>query len=569
MHVTIAPIAPTILKTAGVGNGWAEDGERGWVEGFGEEGDSDDGLAHAQQQYQNGNGRWVGAQGGSSGGGTYGERGGRDGKGATSVELVYSPPLGSNYSVGIEGEDGDGMENLYLQREGYLSFGDLGPEVAPAQVSLAQSPVPSQIPLGHDEINLGTPSVPLMVRTPPAVDRGGMEEDAYDYFGGPDFGEDFARRRGHSGRKKDAGGEDEGMAVGVGRFTQGGARGVGLGRSNSWSGSWIEREKGKDDREPRSRSRSRSRSRTPSPACIPTSAVAVPVPVPKRTNSFDRATSPQSILLSPPSRGRGSIQEPQPSQSHSRGRSSTRTSSTFSDRERSSHSSPFGSLSPDGSLAGVVGVGGVYANGRIDRERGRERRGMGAATGGERGRGGSGRSSRSSSQSVSPEVDGQNGGATAAATRNENSNSSSGSGSSVSSSASSSLTVVPSANKNQHMEEAPSIDIALPNEQEEEEEQRSRHPTPANSPVISMSATAVKLKPPLTAPSPQLVTTSCYPVSPAGASLSRPNMGRVPIALQGNKAVVGLEGDGTIVGKAVGMVSSAGAYFGFWHGGAV
>jgi len=71
------------------------------------------------------------------------------------------------------------------------------------------------------------------------------------------------------------------------------------------------------------------------------------------------------------------------------GRAPTRTSSTYSNRERSSHSSPLRSLSPDGSVAGlrVLVVMGVYANRRVDGERG-QGRGMSVITAATVGRGG-------------------------------------------------------------------------------------------------------------------------------------------------------------------------------------
>jgi hypothetical protein len=59
--VTIAPIAPTRLKTIGSGNGWPGDGEHGWVEGLGEDGDSDDGISPTDQ-LGSGKSGWAGGQ---------------------------------------------------------------------------------------------------------------------------------------------------------------------------------------------------------------------------------------------------------------------------------------------------------------------------------------------------------------------------------------------------------------------------------------------------------------------------------------------------------------------------
>jgi hypothetical protein len=65
--------------------------------------------------------------------GDAGERGSRDGKGRTLVELVYDPPLGSNYSVRMEEGEGDGGANAYLGRDGYLNIGGVGTEAVPGR----------------------------------------------------------------------------------------------------------------------------------------------------------------------------------------------------------------------------------------------------------------------------------------------------------------------------------------------------------------------------------------------------------------------------------------------------
>jgi hypothetical protein len=201
---------------------------------------------------------------------------------------------------------------------------------------------------------------------------------------------------------------------------------------------------------------------------------------------------------------------------------------------------------PEGSAVGIVGVvGRVYASGRVDREWAweRERRSMGR----ERGRD---RSMQGASQSVSPDAVGQHhsGGIPTVQGEMSKPRSSEPSGStlgSASGSSSSSMTVVVPASQ-RLLPEAPSIPKAM-TEWEEEEEQWTKHPTPANSPVISLSATATKLKPALTMmPSPH-TTTSYYAVSPADASISWPNVSQSPIALQGNKGMGRIEGDGTII----------------------
>ncbi|KAF8159418.1 hypothetical protein B0H34DRAFT_703355, partial [Crassisporium funariophilum] len=127
-HVTIAPIAPTILKTTGA-----------WSEGFGDEGASDDGLAgwvwangvgglerkgKGRSAPYTGTGSMNGG-GTSAGMGGYGSfgmggGGGEEGHGSdgTPVELVYVPPFGSNYSLGT-GE----YEYEYEGAAGYDGYG--------------------------------------------------------------------------------------------------------------------------------------------------------------------------------------------------------------------------------------------------------------------------------------------------------------------------------------------------------------------------------------------------------------------------------------------------------------
>ena len=108
-HVTIAPIAPTLLKTGGA-----------WAEGFGDEGASDDGFAglglgglyNAAYGLGGGSASYTAAMDGAwawnegrarpSRGGS-GEvrsvgRGEEEASEGTPVELVYAPPLGSGYA---------------------------------------------------------------------------------------------------------------------------------------------------------------------------------------------------------------------------------------------------------------------------------------------------------------------------------------------------------------------------------------------------------------------------------------------------------------------------------------
>ncbi len=109
-HVTIAPIAPTLLKTGGA-----------WAEGFGDEGASDDGFAglglgglySAAYGLGGGSGSYTAAmdrawawnegrarpsRGGSGETRSVGGRGEEEASDGTPVELVYAPPHGSGYA---------------------------------------------------------------------------------------------------------------------------------------------------------------------------------------------------------------------------------------------------------------------------------------------------------------------------------------------------------------------------------------------------------------------------------------------------------------------------------------
>ncbi|KAJ8508933.1 hypothetical protein ONZ45_g8860 [Pleurotus djamor] len=304
-----------------------------------------------------------------------------------------------------------------------------------------------------------------LVTTPPAVQVGEPNEsaDPYDYFGGPDLGEDFSTTTTPGGRRwtrkpptsKSTTTSASAASPAIPSSSLSPTSSSSLSSSSAASPP-EEEERGRGRERSRSRSRSnsrshsgsaslsvsrsRSRSRTPSPtfmssanqSCSPSSVSpeqsslspsevkdgsssfssgsgggggGVP---PKRVSSFDVGSRggyhshghgvSSTGMLSPPLRGRSIAN---PAQTESRGRSITRTpSSSFSDRDRSScHSSPIGSLSPEGSSIGLVG-GSVFANGRLDRERESSSRIM-VAERQQRGRPRVGRS-LSSSTSVSP-----------------------------------------------------------------------------------------------------------------------------------------------------------------------
>ena len=558
-RVTIAPIAPTILKTGGYGYGGSE-----WAEGFGDEGGSDDGII---------SGRWWGAGAGEKGKrdslrDSERESGGEDE--GTPVELVYVPPLGSNYSVKRDRpfawksekdmevmedhEDGvgRGVHGVYRRRHHLFSVGVAGDDEGDLDVddvdvaAGGRTPSPRTSPL----------PVPTVVVDPDADDADGhvRGRDAYDYFGGPDLGEDFpARRRNLSGRGRRASEGERGRPA-LSSFMPGPEQ-----------------------------SRSRSKSRTPSPvvnspsdSAVETAAVSgsPPVPTPSAPVAARRSASvsPPSTqtLLSPPLRGRGSSSH-QDLQVHTRGRSSTRTSSSIIDREgardTSGVGSPMGSYSPDG--VGLASVGGACAGGRVEREREKRvwvERERGRDKDREQPRGRD-RTGKILSHSLSPDDP------PAAPT---------------SASAVLARRVPPAVQDTVHVSlinptdatllsslpaSLPALTLAA-DDRKAEESQRSLTPTPSNSPVVSMQsipaaiAATSKLPSakgrslPLTVPAPHPAEPSTsYSISPpreySVASPSSPRSPRSPTSPT--------RSDATIVGKAVDMVSSAGAFLGLWQ----
>lgn len=678
IHVTIAPIAPTMLKTTGA-----------WEEGFGDEGaNSDDGLAIWSERM------WGYSDGKGKRRGSASEEQISDG---TPVELVYVPPFGSNYSLGMGVEEED--EEVYGGEDGYeeeeedddvVTFGRMkfnkdakvendktevdretvlntgfGDYADGGHGAAASLPIPildnpsSRSSLSHRTYMHGPQSSHVSSVPTVVVDQGRRGRtvqhvpDAYDFFSGPDLGEEYTgMRKGLRGYPKGTGGR-----AAIDREAPSTSP-----RSASTALVEGERENRSLPRESRSRSRSRSHSRTPSPAllsstpkpphqpsCSPltleipihaSNALRTPVVAPtqapdleRRSSSLSPSSAPAqtSSLLSPPPRGRSYQDLAQPNRSQSRGRSSTRTPTSASsswDRDRAggpgnSSTSPIGNLSPDMGIVGTIGV--AYAGGRVDREklvgeRERDQRGRGdEPRGNDSGRRGRDRTTGkrlSASVSVSPEPPRSippaeeasspilGNGRTTVAPPMEASFSSTSS----STSTSSSQTVVGDSERRlkeeQHLRRA------------EEEHRRTTHPTPSNSPIFEMlmppvglvptvglppsastasvgsssrssgsgstptaaavsptrtspppphshhvrsssvsstaSSTPTKAKPPplIPSPSPSLPSTSYVsPVSPKTLLIPP----------------VSLEGGSTIVDKAVGMVSSAGAFFGLWH----
>ncbi|KAF9497098.1 hypothetical protein BDN71DRAFT_635544 [Pleurotus eryngii] len=394
IHVTIAPIAPTFLKTSSLGE--EESVEEGYPwSGFGFDNDFGYGcdpfgwgsmhggrVAGGGQGPENGSaGAWLAPGAGGNMKQTQQEDGyiPRAVRAETPVELVYAPRVGNGYNVRYENpeivrrEETNADSAPSPRRRAQFSVGDpddlvedyqsppeLVGRVTVTPASPTHSPSSSVTLSATSRVYTNDNDVP----TPPAIQVGGNGvdgDDPYDYFGGPDLGEDFSSTS--SGRRwtkkpqppqKVAPPEEDER----GRERE---RSRSRSRSNSRSNSAS-----------LSVSRSRSRSRTPSPSLVSANTSSStspgqtldarqsksaspgisPVTLPKRSGSFElRQTSPPA-MLSPPLRGR-SIGGA--GGGESRGRSITRTpSSSFSDRERSScHSSPIGSSSPEGSSIGV------------------------------------------------------------------------------------------------------------------------------------------------------------------------------------------------------------------------
>lgn len=208
-----------------------------------------------------------------------------------------------------------------------------------------------------------------------------------------------------------------------------------------------------------------------------------------------------------------------------------------------------GSYSPDG--IGLVSVGGVYAGGRTDRER--ERRSVDRDRELSRGRDRTGkRLSHGLSPDDPPAASSQVLSRAAHDTPQVN-------------------VVIPA-------DEAPPIPNSAADEGKAEETQRYPTPTPSNSPVVSMQyipaavTCSVAASNTLTSPkgrSPPLTVPAPHPAEPSTSySISPPGTSAIPVSPSPMSPTNITKGEGTIVGKAVEIVSSAGAFLGLWqHGG--
>ena len=506
--ITIAPIAPTILKTKGVGNG---------------SGAEDDDYDYPLTK-TNDAGKWYGT--------------GAD----VPVHLVYVPPIGGDYRM--DGMNIDGSPDVYQHREAYFSVGSDTPNGNHVPSAGPASPADTR---AQGKVFLGVPA---------ATSLADDDDDAYDYFSGPDLGDAFTEHKQHSyANRREMRDDDSSPKEGakVVEYAEGGAASVVGGRSSGKPQVVVDRAKGAlEDGGGRERSRSRSRSRTPSPSelttpsnapSIPPSSAAVAVPGVSSSHNPSHQISPpisssNNPFLIPPdvhsSRGRSAA--PSTENQH-RGRSATRGSS-FSDRERSSSrgtNSPIGSISPEGSAVGIA-IGsayGVYANGR-DRDTGRR--------GNDRMREHLGRQMNGS---LSPD-DGRTSSVGVIDGKRVTS------GGSTTSDSSSSSTVTPTTTRSSPLRVT--IDTRPPTieeEQEDEQLRRSRQPTPASSPVLNMKASL-----PIQVPSPQ-------PSTPSTTIPRRSAQGIVTTPPPTSATRKALD-EGTLVGRAVEI---AGAFLGsIWHG---
>ena len=323
-HVTIAPIAPTLLKTTGVGNHFVVT-----------------------------------------------DLGGRERTAfSPTVNLVYVPSFGNGYALPRKNSGGEGSSNddVYRHKGGRFSSSP-GTSTSTSASSSSRSP-PPPIPAAE--------ALPIpRVSSPPIVESPmGCHDDSYDYFGSTAAAQVLSADLPMNMRQADLGADF------------GGALGVRLGLAvdmpevvvvNDETGAIEERCEGRHHSRSRSysRSRSRSHSRTPSPAEPLSTATesdntrirsttSTPPSLPSDATHLSPSDSYPPRGRTPPgvtSRSRALSNDGHSSIEAGRGRSATRNSS-FSDRDRSSSrtsfvggtGSPLGSVSPTGPRAGPVGT---------------------------------------------------------------------------------------------------------------------------------------------------------------------------------------------------------------------
>lgn len=567
-RVTIAPIAPTTLKTTGVGNDLVAIGEEAFI---------------PQKE----------------------------------LDLVYVPPSNSIYSLPGTPNLG-GTEDVYRHRESYFSVGT--DRSFNASRSADSSPIIPTFTLPREsgrQVSL-TGNLNQFFEQPPSIpfhaEPSDVREEPED-FGVSDSGEDYSTFTPHSRivppHTDDFGGD---------------ALGIHLGRSrersplsaspqivvNEVAGAEEEREEtstGSSDSAPEvtdefripRKPDTRMEADIPLAVSFITHDPAIPVPSPRVSTHAVPSTSPSDpAFLSPTevSRGRspgcspvsgstttGSYSYSTDSRSGSRGRSSTRNSS-FSDRERSGSrssrgtNSPLGSISPTGS---TIAIGASHAQGR-----GRDPRATARVfrRDDERGRDRAGRSICDSlsppsligspSRSVSDDFP-----AYSPVMEKSALPSSSASVSESSASGSSTASIVTVAPQKTESEREPrgrsnlsrAMHIPIPSPIPEEEETRSRQPTPANSPVRALSSPHT---PPHVAPGSPLHVTPppksrpSEPVTSPSEAQALPTSPSVFNSFRGSRSPerIGQEQNqpGTLVSRAAEIVSSARGFLGaIWN----
>ena len=498
IHVTIAPIAPTILKTT-------DSGYDGWAEGFGDEGGSDDGFWGS---------KW----------GSYIDREGwkeRDkvqslDDEATPVELVYVPPpfLG-HYPVGSDEEDFD------IDAEDEIIEEQREDDTLRPSSNFATLRIVDDAPIAESPQSTGNDFPFVSTVTPPTANLI-VEFQPLQASEVPE----------HS-------------------ICVSGNEVASCSPSNNQD---RRRPLSPEDRHSTSRSRSRthSRSRTPSPAVSMPSLenAATPVPASVSGRSSSPAPSSSSLLCPPVQRGRSASYQDLPARAQ-RGRSSARTPQSYSDREQGE--SPIGSLSPDSSFIGVASiVGGVYANGRTDKERQKEKerreeqyRERVRGRDGERGRD---RIGRKPSQSLSPDVEMMVASKRDSFSAERRADESSAPIKRSPSTLEETYYVTGKAKLSSHV---PSISPSL----------LLSGMAQAPTTTYMQEASRPFCESPLLVPPPQPIEPTSLSISPPGVTQPLP----VKLPQQPQSSASPTEMETTMVEKAVGIMSSAGAFLRLWH----
>jgi hypothetical protein len=522
-HMTIAPIAPTMLKSTGVGNNLASI--------------SEDKSMRSQKE----------------------------------VELVYLPPSNSIYS--LPGTPNIGAEDVYHHRESYFSVGTSSSAPASSTPFLGSrsadnSPLIPAVGLPSHSTRQTSHSGNLdsffagTVYASPVPHDADLQEDAFDYFGGPDLGEEYHQRahsRSHRRSTSDRMDDPGGYEASARRFVYGGTSSAGhtpMSRSprivvNEVAGATEEREEMSTgsaelpvevtmhhESQKKADVRvddiplavSHIRNGPVVPVSVPrVAAHSPPGPhSPEGTTSFLSPTDAALVTAGGSGVGRGrspgggcsptsgstttgsySLSSgASDSRSESRGRSSTRNSSSECGRSgsrssRGNNNSPLGSISPTGSALMIGGGYGSYRGSRDRDGRGAVlksamRRGSAEPADEERGRDRSGR--RRIGDSLSPPS------MIGSPSRTVSddfpayspvvqktvlpSPAPSVSGSSVSGSSTASVATVKPGDEDDRRGRSTAVAIqrsGIPPPIPEEEETRSRQPTPANSPVRPFS----------------------------------------------------------------------------------